>query len=135
MVVKHPQRYFWTKYFLAVILLIVVVIFSFTLNITVGTFLLFCLCARIIVGPIQMYLLTKKGKFDDLRYLTVRNKQNAIIGIGVIIAVALLFVILSYNLFTVGFFSLPILSILTVFIVVDFGYDILTYFQLKKRDT
>lgn len=132
MVLQHPQRYFWIKYYLAVLLLIVLVILSFAFEIKVGIVLLLFLAARTIVGPYQMRRLTKKGKFDDLQYLKVRNKQNVFIGILVIIAVILLFIILVYNLFTVGQLSLPVLVILTVFIIMDVGYDFLTFHRLEK---
>ena len=88
--------------------------------------------ARTVVGPVQIHRLTKKGKFDDIQYIKIRNKLNVIVGIGVIAIVVLLFIVLVFDLFVVGALSIPLLSILTVFIVIDVGCDILTFIRLEK---
>jgi len=134
MVIPLPQRYFWFKYALAVILLVVLLVLPLFCSVTIGILLLLFLSARIILGPLQMYYYTKQGKFKDFQFLKHRNKLNVMVGIAVVATVVVLFFILLLQLFTVGALTLPILSLLAVFIFIDVGYDILTFFQLKKRE-
>jgi len=99
----------------------------------VGPWLLLFLGARSIAEPVQIYWLTKKGKFIDLTYLTKRNKLNVVVNIGTITTVIILYVVLFYHLFTVGILTIQVLTILTVFIVIDVGYDFFTYYRLKQK--
>jgi hypothetical protein len=129
----RTSGYFWFKYSLVVILFILLFFLPMMSNMKVGPWLLLFLGARFIAEPVQIYWLTKKGKFIDLTYLTKRNKLNVVVNIGTITTVIILYVVLFYHLFTVGILTIQVLTILTVFIVIDVGYDFFTYYRLKQK--
>lgn len=126
-------RYFWFKYSLVVILFVLLFFLTNTSDLKVGPWLLLFLGARSIAEPVQIHWLTKKGRFNDLIYLTKRNKLNVVVGIGTISAVIILYVVLFYHLFAVGVLTIQVLTILTVFIIIDVGCDFITYHRLKQK--
>ena len=133
MKMRQTSRYFWVKYSLVVILFLLLLLLMMTSDIRVGLWLLLFLGARSLVEPIQIHWLSKKGKLDDLMYLTKRNKLNVIGDVFVIIAVIILYVVLIYRLFTIGSLTLPVLIVLTVFIAVDAGHDFFIYYRLRQN--
>jgi hypothetical protein len=128
----RPTRYLWFKYSLAVILLSLLVFLVVLYRLTVGPGLLVLLTARTLVEPVQMHWLTKKGKFNDLIYITKRNKLNVIVGIIVVFCIIAAYPVLIYHLFWVGSLTLDVLFILATFVAVDVGWDFLMYYQLRR---
>jgi phosphatidylglycerophosphate synthase len=128
-----PTRYLWFKYSLAVILLVLLLFLVEVYGIKVGPWLLVLLGARSIAEPVQIHWLTKKGKFDDLAYITKRNKLNVIVGILVVSGIVAAYFVLINHLFRVGSLTLEVLSILAVFVAIDVGADFFTYYQLKQE--
>ena len=128
-----PTRYLWFKYSLAVILLILLLFLVEMYGVKVGPWLLVLLGARSIAEPVQIHWLAKKGKFDDLTYITKRNKLNVIVGILVVSGIIAAYPVLTYHLFWVGSLNLEVLSILAVFVAVDVGSDFFTYYHLKQE--
>ena len=133
MKMRQTSRYFWVKYSLVVILFILLLILMMTSDIRVGLWLLLFLGARSIAEPVQIHWLAKKGKFNDLTYLTKRNKLHVIGNILLIAAVIVLYVVLVYHLFPVGVLTIPVLTILTVFIAIDAGQDFFVYYRLRQK--
>ncbi|HVQ01189.1 MAG TPA: hypothetical protein VMT57_06715 [Candidatus Thermoplasmatota archaeon] len=127
-----PTLYLWFKYSLAVILLILLLILVAAYGLTVGPWLMVLLAARSIVEPVQIRWLTKKGKFNDLVYITKRNKLNVLVGIIVVSGIVAAYPVVTYHLFWVGSLTLQVLSILAVFVAVDVGWDFFMYHQLKQ---
>jgi phosphatidylglycerophosphate synthase len=130
-----PTRYLWFKYSLAVVLLILLLFLVEVYSLKVGPWLLVLLGARSIAEPVQIHWLAKKGKFDDLTYITKRNKLNVIVGVLVVSGIIAAYFVLTYHLFWVGSLTLEVLLILAVFVGIDFGCDFFTYYQLKQEQT
>jgi len=130
-----PTRYLWFKYSLAVILLILLLFLVEVYGLKVGPWLLVLLGARSIAEPVQIHWLAKKGKFDDLTYITKRNKLNVIVGVLVVSGIIAAYFVITYHLFWVGSLTLEVLLILAVFVAIDFGCDFFTYYQLKQEQT
>lgn len=128
-----PTRYLWFKYSLVVILLVLLLFLVEMDRITVGPWLLVLLGARSIAEPVQIHWLTKKGKFDDLTYITKRNKLNVVVGILVVSGIIAAYFVLTYHLFWVGSLTLEVLLILAVFVAVDVVWDFFTYYRLKQK--
>ena len=133
MQIKQTSWYFWVKYSLVVILFFLLLYLKVMSDMRVGPWLLLFLGIRFIAEPVQIYWLTKKNKFNDRLYLTKGNKLNVVVGIGVITTVIILYIVLICHLFSIGELSLQILSILTVFIVIDIGCDFFMYYHLKQK--
>jgi hypothetical protein len=130
-----PTRYLWFKYSLAVILFFLLLFLVEEYSLKVGPWLLVLLGARSIAEPVQIHWLSKKGKFDDLTYITKRNKLNVIVGILVVSGIIAAYPVITYHLFWVGSLTLEVLLILAVFVAIDFGADFFTYYQLKQEQT
>ena len=130
-----PTRYLWFKYSLAVILFFLLLFLVEVYSLKVGPWLLVLLGARSIAEPIQIHWLQKKGRFDDLTYITKRNKLNVIVGILVVSGIIAAYPVITYHLFWVGSLTLEVLLILAVFVAIDFGADFFTYYQLKQEQT
>ena len=130
-----PTRYLWFKYSLAVILLILLLFLVEAYGLIVGPWLLVLLGARSIAEPVQIHWLAKKGKFNDLTYITKRNRLNVIVGVLVVSGIIAAYFVLTYHLFWVGSLTLNVLLILAVFVAIDVGWDFFTYYQLKQEQT
>ena len=130
-----PTRYLWFKYSLAVILLILLLFLVKAYGLIVGPWLLVLLGARSIAEPVQIHWLAKKGKFNDLTYITKRNRLNVIVGVLVVSGIIAAYFVLTYHLFWVGSLTLNVLLILAVFVAIDVGWDFFTYYQLKQEQT
>ena len=130
-----PTRYLWFKYSLAVILLILLLFLVEAYGLIVGPWLLVLLGARSIAEPVQIHWLAKKGKFNDLMYITKRNRLNVIVGVLVVSGIIAAYPVLTYHLFWVGSLTLNVLLILAVFVAIDVGWDFFTYYQLKQEQT
>ena len=130
-----PTRYLWFKYSLAVILLILLLFLVEAYGLIVGPWLLVLLGARSIAEPVQIHWLAKKGKFNDLTYITKRNRLNVIVGVLVVSGIIAAYPVLTYHLFWVGSLTLNVLLILAVFVAIDVGWDFFTYYQLKQEQT
>ena len=128
-----PTRYLWFKYSLAVILLILLLFLVEAYGLIVGPWLLVLLGARSIAEPVQIHWLAKKGKFNDLMYITKRNRLNVIVGVLVVSGIIAAYPVLTYHLFWVGSLTLNVLLILAVFVAIDVGWDFFTYYQLKQE--
>jgi hypothetical protein len=128
-----PTRYLWFKYSLAVVLLILLLFLEEVYSLKVGPWLLVLLGAKSIAEPVQIHWLAKKGKFDDLTYITKRNKLNVIVGVLVVSGIIAAYFALTYHLFWVGSLTLEVLLILAVFVAIDVGCDFFTYYQLKQE--
>ena len=131
----RPTRYLWFKYSLAVILFFLLLFLVEVYSLKVGPCLLVLLGARSIAEPVQIRWLTKKGRFDDLTYITKRNKLNVIVGILVVSGIIAAYPVITYHLFWVGSLTIEVLSILAVFVAVDFGADFFAYYHLKQEQT
>ena len=127
-----PTIYLWFKYSLAVILLILLVVLVETFSLKVGPGLLLLLTARSIAEPVQIRWLAKKGRFNDLLYITKRNRLNVIVGVVVVSAIIVAFPVVTYHLFWVGSLTVEVLRILAAFVAVDVGWDFFMYYQLKQ---
>ncbi len=130
-----PTQYLWFKYSLAVILLVLLLFLGVSVRLTVGPWLLVLLAARSVAEPVQIRWLSKQGRFDDLTYITKRNKLNVIVGIVVVSGIIAAYPVLVYHLFWVGNLTLQVLAILAGFVAVDVGWDFLMYLQLKQKRT
>ena len=130
-----PTCYLWFKYSLAVILLILLLFLVKADGLIVGPWLLVLLGARSIAEPVQIHWLAKKGKFNDLTYITKRNRLNVIVGVLVVSGIIAAYFVLTYHLFWVGSLTLNVLLILAVFVAIDVGWDFFTYYQLKQEQT
>jgi len=130
-----PTGYLWFKYSLAVILLILLLFLVVAYGVTVGPWLLVLLAARSIAEPVQIHWLAKKGKFDDLVYISKRNKLNVIVGILVVSGIIAAYPVIIYHLFWIGSLTIEVLLILAAFVAVDVGWDFLMYYQLKQEQT
>ena len=128
-----PTRYLWFKYSLAVVLLILLLFLVEMYGLKVVPWLLVILGARSIAEPVQIHWLARKGKFDDLTYITKRNKLNVIVGVLVVSGIIAAYFVLTYRLFWVGSLTLEVLWVIAVFVAIDVGWDFFTYYHLKQE--